>query len=154
MDRRERLKLLFSEDESLLQFNTRLNAVSIPDAKTVGEACLTVVTQEEIQSEREDQVSESKTNPDETAEGLDKSIIQETDVVQETDVCNATTQPPATKDSSTHDQEEASTPLDGFFCPLMAMSRYPYRFAPKELSQTVASQFFDGGKFWQRVWDM
>ncbi|KAF7121900.1 hypothetical protein CNMCM5793_009454 [Aspergillus hiratsukae] len=145
MDRRERLKLLFSEDESLLQFNTRLNAISIPDAKAVGEASLTVETQEDIQSE---QVSESKSNPDETAKGLDKSTVQESDE------CNASTQTPATKDSSTHDQEEPSTPLDGFFCPLMAMSRYPYRFVPKELSQTVASQFFDGGKFWQRGWDI
>lgn len=149
MDRRERLKLLFSEDESLLRFNTRLNALSsVPGSKAVEEASLTVVKQEEVQSEKDDSVSESKTNPDETAKGLDKSTVQETDE------CNASTQTPETKVSSIHAQEEPSTSLDGFFCPLMAMSRYPYKFVPKELSQTVASQFFDGGKFWQRVWDM
>lgn len=149
MDRRERLKLLFSEDESLLRFNTRLNALSsVPGSKAVEETSLTVVTQKEVQSEKDDSVSESKTNPDETAEGLDRSTVQETDE------CNASTRTPETKDSSIRDQEEPLTPLDGFFCPLMAMSRYPYKFVPKELSQTVASQFFDGGKFWQRVWDM
>ncbi|RHZ66857.1 uncharacterized protein CDV56_101898 [Aspergillus thermomutatus] len=148
MDRTERLKLLFSEDESLLQFNTRLNALSITDTKTAEEASLTVVTQEEIQAGKDDKDSESKTNPEETAEGLDKSTVQETDK------CNECTQTPEIKDSNTHDQEEPSTPLDGFFCPLIAMSRYPYKFVPKELSQTVASRFFDGGKFWQRVWDI
>ncbi|RHZ57551.1 hypothetical protein CDV55_101078 [Aspergillus turcosus] len=149
MDRRERLKLLFSEDESLLRFNTRLNALSsVPGSKAVEEASLTVVTQEEVQSEKDDSVSESKTNPDETAEGLDRSTVQETDER------NASTQTPETKVFSIHALEEPSTPRDGFFCPLMAMSRYPYKFVPKELSQTVASQFFDGGKFWQRVWDI
>ncbi|PKX92214.1 3'-5' exonuclease [Aspergillus novofumigatus IBT 16806] len=149
MGRAERLKLLFSEDESLLQFNTRLNAVSIPDSKAAEGASLAVVTQEEVQLEEEDgKASESNTKPEETAEGLDKRTVQETDK------CTASTQIPETEDPSPHDQEEPSTPLDGFFCPLMAMSRYPYKFVRKELSQTVASRYFDGGKFWQRVWDL
>ncbi|GIK01620.1 hypothetical protein Aspvir_005658 [Aspergillus viridinutans] len=148
MDRTARLKLLFSEDESLLQINTGLNAVSTSDSKAAEEASLTVVTQEEVQSEKDDKDLESKTKLEETAEGLAKSTVQETDE------CNASMQTPETRDSSTHSQEEPSTPLDGFFCPLMAMSRYPYKFVRKELSQTVASRFFDGGKFWQRVWDL
>ncbi|EAW21372.1 3'-5' exonuclease [Aspergillus fischeri NRRL 181] len=147
MDRTERLKLLFSEDESLLRFNTRLNAQSIPDPKATEEASSTVVTQEEVQPEKDDKDSESNTKAEENAEGLDKSIVQETDQ------CNASTQTPDTKYLS-HEQEEPSTPLDGFFCPLMAISKYPYKFVRKELSQTVASRFFNGGKFWQRVWDL
>ncbi|GFF83166.1 uncharacterized nucleolar protein C2C4.08 [Aspergillus udagawae] len=148
MDRTERLKLLFSEDESLLQINTRLNAVSISDSKAAEGTSLTMVTQEEVQSEKDDKDLKSKAKLEETVEGLDRSNVQETDE------CNASRQTPDTRDSSSHSQEEPSTPLDGFFCPLMAMSRYPYKFVRKELSQTVASQFFDGGKFWQRVWDL
>jgi hypothetical protein len=146
MDRAERLKLLFSEDESLLQFNTRLNAVSIPESKAAEGASLTVVTQE-VQPEKDGKDSESKTKPEETAEELDQSTVQEADK------CNSSSQTPDTKALS-HDREEPPTPLDGFFCPLMAMSRYPYKFVRKELSQTVASRFFDRGKFWQRVWDL
>ncbi|GIJ87804.1 hypothetical protein Asppvi_006717 [Aspergillus pseudoviridinutans] len=148
MDRTERLKLLFREDESLLQINTRLNALSISDSKAAEAASLTMVTQEEVLSEKDGKDSESKSRAEETAKGLDKSTAQEIDE------CNASTQTPDTRDSKTHSQEEPSTPLDGFFCPLMAMSRYPYKFVSKELSQMVASRFFDGGKFWQRVWDL
>jgi hypothetical protein len=148
MDRTERLKLLFSEDESLLQINTHLNAVSISDSKAAEAASLTMVTQEEVQSGKDDKGLKSKTKLEETIEDLYRSNVQETDE------CNTSRQTPETRDSSTHSQEEPPTPLDGFFCPLMAMSRYPYKFVRKELSQTVASEFFDGGKFWQRVWDL
>ncbi|KAF7182292.1 hypothetical protein CNMCM7691_001772 [Aspergillus felis] len=148
MNRMERLKLLFSEDESLLQINTRLNAVSISDSKAAEAASLTMVTQEEVQSEKDDKDLESRTKLEEAAKGLDKSTVEETDE------CNTSMQTPETRHFSSHSQEEPSTPLDGFFCPLMAMSRYPYKFVRKELSQTVASRFFDGGKFWQRVWDL
>ncbi|GFF47244.1 hypothetical protein IFM58399_08000 [Aspergillus lentulus] len=147
MDRTERLKLLFNEDEALLQFNTRLNAVSIPDSEPAEGASLTVVTQEEVQLEDDGKVSEPNTKAEEIAEEPDQSTVQEADK------CNSSIQASDTK-AFTHDGEEPPTPIDGFFCPLMAMSRYPYKFVRKELSQTVASRFFDGGKFWQRVWDL
>ncbi|GAQ04283.1 hypothetical protein ALT_1604 [Aspergillus lentulus] len=147
MDRTERLKLLFSEDEVLLQFNTRLNAVSISDSKAAEGASSTVVTQEEVQLEDDGKDSETNTKAEEIAEELDQSTVQEADK------CNSSIQASDTK-AFTHDGEEPPTPIDGFFCPLMALSRYPYKFVRKELSQTVASRFFDGGKFWQRVWDL
>lgn len=40
------------------------------------------------------------------------------------------------------------------FCPVLAVSRYPYRHVSKELSEIVASSFFNAGKFWERTWDM
>ncbi|KAF9889100.1 hypothetical protein FE257_008077 [Aspergillus nanangensis] len=43
---------------------------------------------------------------------------------------------------------------NGTFCPLIAVSRYPYKFIRGELTQKVASQFFDAGKFWDRCWDI
>ena len=48
----------------------------------------------------------------------------------------------------------ADVELAAHFCPIMALSRYPYRHMKSELSQRVGSQFFDGGKFWSRHWDM
>jgi len=40
------------------------------------------------------------------------------------------------------------------FCPVLAVSRYPYRHVGKELSEIVASSYFNAGKFWERTWDM
>lgn len=40
------------------------------------------------------------------------------------------------------------------FCPIMAISKYPYRFVSKHESENVAQAFFTEGKFWERLWDM
>jgi hypothetical protein len=40
------------------------------------------------------------------------------------------------------------------FTPIQALAKYPYRFCDKSLSQDIASAFFDGGKFWDREWDL
>lgn len=40
------------------------------------------------------------------------------------------------------------------FCPLLATSRFPYKYLRGGLSQRVASNFFDVGKFWDREWDI
>lgn len=40
------------------------------------------------------------------------------------------------------------------FCPILAVSRYPYRNLGKDLSEVVADSYFNAGKFWERTWDM
>ena len=40
------------------------------------------------------------------------------------------------------------------FCPILAVSRFPYRHVGKDLSEIVASSYFNAGKFWERTWDM
>lgn len=40
------------------------------------------------------------------------------------------------------------------FTPIQALAKYPYTYCNKSHMQTVASAFFDQGKFWNRVWDM
>ena len=40
------------------------------------------------------------------------------------------------------------------FCPVVAVSRYPYKFLNGDLSQKVAAAFFDQKKFWNRPWDL
>ncbi|KAL4816264.1 hypothetical protein BDW67DRAFT_191164 [Aspergillus spinulosporus] len=46
------------------------------------------------------------------------------------------------------------SPHDGTFCPMLAMSRFPYHHIRGDLMQKVASRFFDKGQFWDRKWDM
>lgn len=40
------------------------------------------------------------------------------------------------------------------FAPIVALSRYPYKYCIREHSQNIASAFFDAGKFWAREWDL
>lgn len=42
----------------------------------------------------------------------------------------------------------------GQFCPLIAASRYPYKFVHRDSSDRVAKKFFDEGKFWALEWNM
>ncbi|KAI9872634.1 MAG: hypothetical protein M1830_001392, partial [Pleopsidium flavum] len=46
------------------------------------------------------------------------------------------------------------TSLEETFCPIQAVSKYPYRYVGKDLSASVAQGFFDAGKFWARTWDV
>lgn len=40
------------------------------------------------------------------------------------------------------------------YSPIIALSRYPYKWCSKDHSQDIASAFFDQGKFWAREWDL
>jgi hypothetical protein len=43
---------------------------------------------------------------------------------------------------------------DSHFTSIHALSKYPYRFCSKSDSQSIATAFFDEGKFWAREWDL
>lgn len=45
-------------------------------------------------------------------------------------------------------------PSDQVFCPVHAVSKFPYRFLPQDVSEEVADKFFNAGKFWMRVWEL
>ena len=45
-------------------------------------------------------------------------------------------------------------PIGQAFAPILALSKYPYKFCEAKHKQDVASSFFDGGKFWAREWDL
>lgn len=38
------------------------------------------------------------------------------------------------------------------FCPIVAFSRFPYKYIHGPDRDVIAKQFFDGGKFWARSW--
>jgi hypothetical protein len=51
------------------------------------------------------------------------------------------------------ERSELAAPHDKF-TPVVALSRYPYKFCNKDCMQDIASAFFDQGKFWAREWDL
>ncbi|KAJ4992814.1 QDE-2-interacting protein [Stagonosporopsis vannaccii] len=40
------------------------------------------------------------------------------------------------------------------YTPIIALSKYPYKWCDKTHAQDIASAFFDQGKFWAREWDL
>lgn len=40
------------------------------------------------------------------------------------------------------------------YSPIVALSKYPYKWCDKTHSQDIASALFDQGKFWAREWDL
>ncbi|KAL6233694.1 hypothetical protein BDW75DRAFT_241755 [Aspergillus navahoensis] len=49
---------------------------------------------------------------------------------------------------------DTPSPNNGTFCPMLAMSRFPYHHICGDLMKKVASRFFDKGQFWDRKWDL
>lgn len=45
-------------------------------------------------------------------------------------------------------------PTGGSFCPLLAVTKFPYRFVGSQYKQPIASAFFDGEKIWNREWGL
>jgi hypothetical protein len=41
-----------------------------------------------------------------------------------------------------------------WFAPIVAVSKFPYKYVETSAMQSIASAFFDGGKFWMREWDL
>lgn len=164
MGRAERLKLLFGDDDgSLLQKNTRLkvptvSVVEVPETETNDTAVKEQVRTESIQKVA---VQEQQTNdevpqepPVEDAEDP-RTIVHGDSGSREQ---KSATHQPQSQSTTTIESNPASEEVDicvsGSFCPLITVSRYPYRFVHGGLSQPVASAFFDGGKFWKRKWNM
>ncbi|KAF2091777.1 hypothetical protein K490DRAFT_33126 [Saccharata proteae CBS 121410] len=40
------------------------------------------------------------------------------------------------------------------FCPILAVSKFPYKFVKRSHSDRVAKLFFDTGKFWKNEWEL
>ena len=41
------------------------------------------------------------------------------------------------------------------FCPIITISKYPYKYIRNEqIKEQIADGYFNGGKFWRRVWDL
>ncbi|KAA8646301.1 hypothetical protein EYZ11_004422 [Aspergillus tanneri] len=125
MDRINRLRLLLDHDESLLHLNAGLRKQGVHERETPHDA-----------SNAPQEARNTSQYPSDPSRD------------------------PSTQDQEAYEQVHQLTPLDpiavhdGSFCPVVAVSRFPYKFVKDQLSQTVASQFFDRGQFWSRSWDL
>ncbi|TIA51509.1 hypothetical protein D6C77_08836 [Aureobasidium pullulans] len=45
-------------------------------------------------------------------------------------------------------------PADQQFVPINAISKFPYKYMKQSQGETVSKQFFAGGKFWERDWEL
>lgn len=130
MGKSERLKLLFEDEVSLLHIDTHLKAPTVPTV-SVSEVPKTNV-RKGTTAVKQDDVAEEHAKPTE----------EKTEVKQ-----------PSAEEANAEAQA-TSVDTSGSFCPAVAVSRLPYKFIQAELSQKVASEFFDEGKFWNRPWDL
>lgn len=152
MGRAERLNLLFGDDDgSLLQTNTRLK-VPVP-VPTVSVVELPETQPDDITVERQQIKNEPSQKAPVEKDEAPRTIIHPENQTQEAPKSESKDQCVATVDNPPTPQE-TEVCVSGSFCPLMAVSRFPYRFIHGDLSQLVASAFFDGGKFWKRRWSM
>lgn len=61
--------------------------------------------------------------------------------------------PPASLPATTLTRGDLGFPAK-HYSPIVALSKYPYKWCNKSHSQAIASAFFDQAKFWAREWDL
>jgi hypothetical protein len=60
------------------------------------------------------------------------------------------------KDENKHKKlvRGALAPIGESFVPIISLSKFPYKYIPKNCKEDVADAFFNAGKFWTRSWDL
>ncbi|OGM41025.1 hypothetical protein ABOM_010301 [Aspergillus bombycis] len=155
MDRIARLNLLFSGDEALLKLDTQLR--TLPKAQSNQDSAS---INDNVNTDREP----SDPNISQLAQSLGpyKSAIsdekhenaREEGSESVTPIPGSSTQTIPVDTIPSPSLEGSDVPHDGTFSPLVTISRYAYKYVKGPLSQQLASEFFDGGKFWNRCWDL
>jgi hypothetical protein len=51
-------------------------------------------------------------------------------------------------------RKDGPSELGMSFCPFLAITKFPYKYADSALRQPIATAFFDGGKIYNRSWDL
>lgn len=134
---KERFELLFGDEPSLLQKDTGLR-VSVDPVVSEVEDDTMAVSQDVTASIQQDENKE----PKDTAEHPKAK-----DVEIEANY-------PRPIEETIPESQTKNVHLNGSFCPAISLSRFPYKFIRDNISQSVASEFFDEGKFWERSWDL
>ncbi|KAK4988428.1 hypothetical protein LTR50_003942 [Elasticomyces elasticus] len=62
--------------------------------------------------------------------------------------------PPSDTGFTPDDRLGQLSPPGFTFTPIVAASKFPYKFVDRQFSQPIASRFFDANKFWSREWDL
>ncbi|KAJ6018880.1 hypothetical protein N7522_000947 [Penicillium canescens] len=48
----------------------------------------------------------------------------------------------------------SDTSVPSSFTPVVALARFPFRHMSGDLAKRTSKEFYDGGKFWRRTWDL
>ncbi|KAL1964111.1 hypothetical protein VTN77DRAFT_7529 [Rasamsonia byssochlamydoides] len=168
MDKAERLRLLFEDDDFLLNSNTGLH----PPASAV-EPATTQMESPPAEKDAPGQVQNPIPLPSESCSVAANDTADE--IEEHVSTCNPATD---SREDAVNDNyakpnkvetkhcggekspvlqpglENSAVSLSQYFCPLLAVSRLPYKYIYDKQSYSIANRFFDKGKFWQRQWDL
>lgn len=136
MDCVRRLHLLFENDGELLCPDTVLH--HLPSSHTKGQLIPSESVPVKVEAERS---SDGMDTLDSLVATMEAVSVKET---AEDEIPSSVTPAIQTTESD----------LSTSFCPIIAVSRYPYKYIKGELSKNIVQKFFDEGKFWNREWTL
>ncbi|KAK2739481.1 hypothetical protein FQN55_009446 [Onygenales sp. PD_40] len=166
MDKAARLKLLFGGDEELLQTNTRLQPVVKSQIKPTE-----TNTKTQLEENNPPQTTQASVVPEPQAEnnsgsedGFDEYLAAFSQASRKAKRAQNRGKKSGHKVLDNSSLSAFSANIGGgaylssdnakMFCPITSVSRFPYKYVRGEDSHLIAKEFFDGGKFWNRLWDM
>jgi hypothetical protein len=177
MDKEEHLKLMFQEDQELLD---TVLGLKFPISEVAPEALAPARAPADVSASYDWMapmgVSRFFTSSDIAPLSYVRSRVTGLDQLDNQDHSGQAILPTVAQEDSTSHEPEAlahsdheamdvgsssqgpvwpsDVTLAESYCPVVALSRFPYRYLRGEMSQKVASRFFDANKFWDRHWDL
>ncbi|KKZ65982.1 hypothetical protein EMCG_08276 [[Emmonsia] crescens] len=170
MDRRARLEMLFDGgDEELLKTNTELQSVleigtlSVEEQNTVNPSEINTPQTGQASASTKPAVEELSSSED----GFDEYLAAFSQASQKSkrkkkihnkndNICMGSTDPDLSILTFSHHTSGAAFCGNGAksFCPISAVSRFPYKYVRGSDGDRIAQRFFSEGKFWKRSWDI
>ncbi|PGH14831.1 hypothetical protein AJ80_05757 [Polytolypa hystricis UAMH7299] len=179
MDRLQRLNLLFEGDDSHL-LGVDVGLQSPAESSTLHETTPDLPTSNKLAESgctkdgALDSASYVATQCSDSEEGFDEYMLSFSRAARQatmkspkkqrskgTRTCHDSAGPGITTTTTTQQSDLAQTaesPHDGdgaaYFCPILAVSRFPYKYIGGGDADRIAKTFFDAGKFWNRSWEI
>ncbi|OAX84461.1 hypothetical protein ACJ72_01161 [Emergomyces africanus] len=170
MDREARLKMLFDgEDEELLKTNTELQPVletrtlPVREQNTLSRPETRAPQAIQETASRKPVVGELSSSED----GFDEYLAAFSQAARKSkrknqifnkynNNCKQNTDLDLSISTFSHHSSGAGLCRDGvkLFCPIVAVSRFPYKYVRHDDGERISQRFFSEGKFWKRSWDL
>ncbi|OJD26297.1 hypothetical protein ACJ73_02326 [Blastomyces percursus] len=174
MDMQARLKLLFDGgDEKLLKTNTGLQSaleiatLSIKEQKTVNNPPDTAETSCQQSNQAGPSKKPAVEEPSSSENGFDEYLATFSEAARKSkrkkkiwnnndNHCRGSTHADLSISTTAYDTLGAAFYSNGgrLFCPISAISRFPYKYIRGRDGERIAQHFFNEGKFWKRPWDI
>ncbi|KAL2359200.1 hypothetical protein RJZ56_007960 [Blastomyces dermatitidis] len=169
-----RLKLLFDgEDEDLLKTNTGLQSaleianLSMKEQNTANNPPQTTETSRQQSSQAGSSKKPAVDEPSSSEDGFDEYLATFSDATRENkrkkkiwnkndNHYRGSTHVGLSISTASYDTLGAAFYSNGgrLFCPISAISRFPYKYVRDSDGERIAQRFFNEGKFWKRPWDI